>query len=85
LSAVRVDKPAPYVQVIVDGRVVHKPVQTGQRGKVDGQPWVSVGGIDDGEQVVAGTIGQLREGTAVRLAGAPAATAVASSAPRTTP
>ncbi|MDM0111893.1 efflux RND transporter periplasmic adaptor subunit [Variovorax sp. J22R133] len=85
LSAVRVDKPAPYVQVIVEGRVVHRPVQTGQRGKVDGQPFVSVTGIDDGAMVVAGTIGQLREGTPVRLATAPNASAVASSATRSTP
>lgn len=68
LSAVRTDKPAPYVQLIVDGRVVHRPVQTGQRGQVDGSTRVAVTGLDEGATVVAGSVGPLRDGTAVRLA-----------------
>ena len=32
VSSVRVDKPAPYVQAIEDGKVVHKPVELGGRG-----------------------------------------------------
>lgn len=67
LSAVRIDKPAPYVQLIVDGRVVHRAVETGRRGEADGQTLVAVTGIDDGAVLVAGTVGPLREGTAVRL------------------
>ena len=72
LTAVRIDKPAPYVQAVVDGRIVHRPVQTGLRGQFDGQTLVAVTGVDDGMQVVAGTVGPLREGTRVQLA-APAA------------
>lgn len=68
LSAVRTDKPAPYVQQVVDGRVVHRAVQAGQRGQVDGATLVAVTGIDEGATVVAGSVGPLREGTAVRLA-----------------
>lgn len=68
LSAVRTDKPAPYVQQVVDGRVVHRTVQTGPRGQVDGGVQVAVTGIDEGATVIAGSVGPLREGTAVRLA-----------------
>ena len=72
LTAVRIDKPAPYVQAVVDGRIVHRPVQTGPRGQLDGQTFVAVSGIEDGTLVVAGSIGPLREGTRVKLAAAPA-------------
>jgi len=78
LSAVRVDKPAPYVQVVVDGRIAHRAVQTGQRGSVTsvtqgkGQAMVEISGVEVGALTVVGHVGQLREGTAVRVAGAPA-------------
>lgn len=71
LSAVRVDKPAPYVQLVVKGRIVHRAVDTGLRGEVDGQPMVAVRGVDEGAVVVAGSVGAMRDGTAVRLAPAP--------------
>ncbi|MGR4871009.1 efflux RND transporter periplasmic adaptor subunit [Variovorax sp. LARHSF232] len=73
LAAVRVDKPEPYVQLVVDGRVAHKGVQTGWRGQVDGQTFVTVSGIQEGAVVLAGTVGTMRDGTAVRLASASAA------------
>jgi len=72
LTAVRVDKPAPYVQLLVGGRVVHRPVETGVRGTIDGTTMVAVRGIDEGASVVAGSVGALRDGTAVRLAPAAA-------------
>ncbi|VTU24433.1 Macrolide-specific efflux protein MacA precursor [Variovorax sp. PBL-H6] len=72
LSAVRIDKPAPYVQMVIEGRIAHRPVKTGARGQVSGQTLVTVQGIDDGAVVVAGSVGPLREGTAVRLAPATA-------------
>ena len=68
LSAVRIDKPAPYVQMVADGRIVHRAVQPGLRGLVDRQTMVALTGVDDGTLVVAGTVGPLREGTLVRLA-----------------
>ena len=68
LSAVRIDKPAPYVQMVADGRIVHRAVQPGLRGQVDRQTMVALTGVDDGTLVVAGTVGPLREGTLVRLA-----------------
>ncbi len=82
LSAVRVDKPAPYVQVVVDGRIAHRAVQTGQRGSGAQpgtsalpdrrQPVIEISGLNVGALVVVGQIGQLREGTAVHLIDAPA-------------
>ena len=81
LSAVRTDKPAPYVQLVVDGRIAHRAVQPGQRGQVAGQPMLEVGGIDEGARVVAGGVGALREDTAVRLAVAAAPHEAAARAP----
>jgi membrane fusion protein, multidrug efflux system len=72
LSAVRIDKPAPYVQMVIEGRIAHRQVKTGARGLVGGQTLVTVQGIDEGATVVAGSVGPLREGTAVRLAPATA-------------
>lgn len=72
LSSVRIDKPAPYVQMVIEGRIAHRSVKTGARGQVGGQTLVAVQGIDEGAVVVAGSVGQLREGTAVRLASATA-------------
>ena len=48
LTAVRTDKPAPYVQMVIDGRIAHRPVETGLRGQVDGQTMVAVRGIEEG-------------------------------------
>ena len=35
-------RPAPYVQVVDDGAVAHRPVTPGARGAVDGESWVAV-------------------------------------------
>ncbi|MET0310912.1 MAG: efflux RND transporter periplasmic adaptor subunit [Burkholderiaceae bacterium] len=72
LSAVRTDRPSPYLQAVVDGRIVHKPVQAGTRGESGGETWVAVQGIPAGTQIVQGGIGALREGTAVRFTGSKA-------------
>lgn len=82
LAAVRVDKPAPYVQLVEDGRITHRAVQPGLRGQADGQTMVAVSGLDEGAVVVAGGIGTLREGTPVRL---PAPVPATASTPRGTP
>ena len=68
LSAVRTDKPVPYVQLVIEGRVAHRQVETGLRGQVDGQTMIAVRGLDEGAVAVAGTVGPLRDGTVVRLA-----------------
>ncbi|NMM77977.1 efflux transporter periplasmic adaptor subunit [Acidovorax sp. SRB_14] len=67
LDAVRTDKPAPYVQVADNGRVAHRNVRTGARSQADGQALVAVEGLPEGAQVLAGRVGPLPEGTALRL------------------
>ena len=66
-SAVRSDKPVPYVQVIEGGKVAHKPVTLGARGESDGLPMVALTGVADGAQVLAGSVGPLRQGTVVKF------------------
>ena len=80
LDAVRTDKPVPYLQVLKDGRVAYAEVRTGHRAVVDGQTLVAVEGVPEGTAVIAGRIGQLREGTAVTLAASTAAPAPAGAA-----
>jgi RND family efflux transporter MFP subunit len=72
LAAVRTDKPAPYVQVVEGGKVVHKSVVPGARGVVDKESWVAVSGIAAGATVIQGHVGALREGTAVKFTAASA-------------
>lgn len=71
LSAVRTDKPLPYVQVVDGARIAHRTVETGARGEVDGELWVAVQGVADGAPVLRGGTGVLREGTAVKMSTAP--------------
>ena len=72
LDAVRTDKPAPYIQAVQGGKVAYLPVKTGARAVVDGQTLVAIEGAPEGTVVVSGRMGQLREGTAVTTAAAPA-------------
>jgi len=67
VSAVRSDKPKPYVQVVKDGKVQHLTVELGARSEVDGQTLVSLSGLPEGATVLAGTVGMLREGTLVKV------------------
>ena len=67
LTAVRTDKPLPYVQVVEGERVVYKAVQTGARGEADNETMVGVQGVAPGALVIKGNIGPLREGTLVRF------------------
>jgi len=88
VSAVRTDKPAPYVQAIENGVVVHKPVELGARGAAGGDTVVAVKGLEEGALVVRGEIGALREGTKVRFtqqAAAPAPAAAASTPAKPAP
>ena len=85
LDAVRTDKPAPYLQTLKDGRVAYTEVKTGTRAVVGGQTLVAVEGVPVGTPVIAGRIGQLREGTVVSTAGAAAAAAAVPAASRTAP
>lgn len=71
LDAVRTDKPRPYVQAVENDRIVHREVQTGARAQLEGATMVAIEGLPEGTAIVAGSLGPLREGTAVR--GAPSA------------
>lgn len=70
LQLVRTDKPQPYVQVVENQQVRHVGVTLGARGQADGQDMVVVSGLPAGSLVLAGTVGPVREGTAVRTAAA---------------
>lgn len=67
ISAVRTDKPRPYVQMVRDNKVVHLPVELGARGLVQGEWMVAVTGLAQESVLIAGSVGQLREATAVKL------------------
>ena len=69
LSAVRTDKPAPYVQLVEQDKVAHRPVQTGARGEAGKETWVAVQGLQAGAVVIKGHVGTVREGTAVKFTG----------------
>ena len=70
LSSIRTDKPQPYVQVVEGGVVRHVPVQAGARSESDGVVRVAVTGLTEGAQVLAGSVGAVREGVQVKAAAA---------------
>jgi RND family efflux transporter MFP subunit len=66
LSAVRTDKPQPYVQLLSGTQVVHQTVALGARGQADGETLVAVSGIAGGSTLLSGAVGPVREGTQLR-------------------
>lgn len=66
LDAVRTDRPKPYVQALVDERIVHRQIELGVRGNVDGREMVGVKGVEEGARVLVGSVGAIREGTLAR-------------------
>ncbi|MEO8154614.1 MAG: efflux RND transporter periplasmic adaptor subunit [Rhizobacter sp.] len=81
VSAVRIDQAKPYVLAVVDGKVVQKTVVLGVRGEAmvdaDRESVVELTeGLAAGSTVLRGTVGQLREGTPVSMASAPASSAI---------
>ncbi len=67
LDAVRTDKPAPYVQLAQQGRVVHLNVQPGARSREGEQTLVAAEGLKEGMQVLTGRVGTLPEDTLLVL------------------
>lgn len=80
VDSVRTDKPQPYVQVVQDQQVQHITVQTGVRSQGDRQSLVAVTGLSEGAQVLAGSVGPVREGIQVRFTAAAAETTPATPA-----
>lgn len=82
LSAVRNDKPQPYIQVIQSGKIAHVPVPLGRQGQHGGEAMLAVDGVTAapaGTQLLRVQAGLIREGTEVKLA-APTATLPAKAA-----
>lgn len=65
VSAVRLDKAQPYVQIVRQGQVAHQGVTLGERGTVDDEEMVEVD-LPVGTQVLRASVGPLREGLALR-------------------
>jgi RND family efflux transporter MFP subunit len=88
LSAVRNDKPAPYVQVIEGNVIKHIAVELSQRGEVAttsttgsrSETVVAVKGLAENAQVLVGSLGALREGTVTKFTRTAAATATSTTA-----
>lgn len=80
LSAVRNDRPTPYVQIIEGNVVKHVSVELAQRGEVAAngrsETVVAVKGISENTQVLVGSLGAVREGTTTKFTQAAAAMAV---------
>jgi len=86
LSAVRNDKPSPYVQLVEAEQIVHREVRTGVRSGQEGDTLVAVEGVPAGALVLRGHVGALREGTRVKFSAAGLAPAQApASAPAGAP
>ena len=68
LSAVRNDKPQPYVQVLRDGKVAHVTLEGGATGLQGNEPMREVKGLPAGTPVLSAQAGAIRDGTAVRQA-----------------
>lgn len=66
-SAVRNDKPAPYIQIVQDGQVRHWPVQITTQGQFQGEPMVGIRDLPEGTTVLRAQTGLVREGTAMTL------------------
>lgn len=69
-SAIRLDHSRPYVLTVQDGRVVQRELQLGARGQAEGarETMIAVrSGVSEGTELLAGSVGVVRDGTAVRL------------------
>ena len=67
LSAVRTDKPQPYVQLVENNAVAHKSVRTGVQGQAQDEAMVAVAGLAENAVVIRGLVGPLRAGTRVKF------------------
>jgi membrane fusion protein, multidrug efflux system len=89
LSAVRNDKPSPYVQVLQNASVMHQSVELGARGDAQGTTMVAVKNINAGTQVTLASAGAIRDGTKVKVitpgSVAKAGEGAAATAPTTAP
>lgn len=81
-TAIRQDRPRPYVWLLQGQRIVERAVQLGQRGQAQGQDaWEVTQGLNAGDRVLSGRVSGVTDGTAWRLS-ASAASPAASAASR---
>lgn len=82
-SAVRIDQARPYVIVLEQGLAVRRDVELGLRGRASAasEPMIEVtAGLTEGSTVLRSSVGVVRDGTRLRLAGSPAAAGSAAAA-----
>jgi hypothetical protein len=65
-TAIRSDKPAPYVQVVENKKIAHKTVTLGSTGEFEGAEYVAVQGLAENTIVLQGNVGAVREGIAAK-------------------
>lgn len=70
-SAVRNDKPSPYIQTVQDGQVRHWPAVVTAQGLLKEEPMIGIQGLPPGTPVLRAQTGLIREGTAVTLRSQP--------------
>ncbi len=70
VSAIRNDRPEPYVQLLREGTVKHVTLVPAPSGSVDGVPHQAVPMLAEGDTVLAATAGAIRDGTRVEAAAA---------------
>lgn len=68
-TALRTDKPQPYVLLLENGVTVrHQPVRPGTRSLLEGTVWQAVEDLPEGAQILAHAAGLLEDGTQVQVA-----------------
>jgi RND family efflux transporter MFP subunit len=67
MSAVRNDKPQPYVQIVVNGRIVHQNVALGVQGDFEGQAMVGIQDVPENALILSGSVGVLQADTQVKI------------------
>ena len=66
-TAVHYEKPEPYIQVLQGGVVQHRNVQVEKEGQTANERWVTMTGLQAGEQVLRMTSGVLPAGTHAKV------------------
>ena len=67
LKSVRTDQVLPFVQLVREGKVHHQTVTLGLRGMADSEEMVAVEGLHEGDLLIKGATGLLRQGSTVRF------------------
>lgn len=83
VATIRIDQARPYAVAVENGRAVARELRLGLRGHAPGaaEPLVEVAeGLTDGSTVLRSSVGNVREGTRLRLATSAAAAAGAAAA-----